>query len=62
MTKKEFNQIEWVKGMRCTHTSGASGRIVGVDFNEMLVEVSFDDSLGFNWVRCENVALIYDKP
>jgi hypothetical protein len=62
MTHEQFNEIRWVKGMRCTHTSGDSGHIVGVNFNEYLLEVSFDDSLGFDWVRCENVELINKQP
>lgn len=58
MTQKEFDHTEFKAGMFLVHPAFGRGRIVGVNLQERLIEVSFDDGLGYDWVRCENVELI----
>ena len=58
MTQEEFNVTQFGKGMRCKHPRWGEGSIVGLDFDEQLIEVQFDENLGPDWVRCENVELI----
>ncbi len=58
MTQEEFNIVRFGKGMRIKHIDGTEGTIMGVDFYEYLIEVSFDGFSDTTWVRCENVELI----
>ena len=61
MTHEEFDMTEWKARMRLRHYKQGEGTIVGVELEERLIEIQFDENLGTDWVRCENIELIKEE-
>lgn len=57
MTKEEFNDCKFHKGMQAKYY-GDVRNIIGVNFVEKLIGLADETSDEIEWVRCENIALI----
>jgi len=62
MTTEEFDQVDWVTGLKVKYVGdysplGSGTYIIrSVNFTEKLLEL--DTLIGDEWVRCENVELV----
>lgn len=58
MSPEQFDNTKFGKGMKARHTKYGEGDIVGVDYDERLVNLSLPGLIGDNWCRCENVEVV----